>query len=127
MRILVESLLCSQEILLRHPLNSQLRQTTLQTLQDRVPASVLAHFLRLVAQERKGVAVVRHGVCSECHLRVPVGVVAALRKPKDLHLCENCGSYLLLDAAELAAVESPAVSHVPVARKVGRPRRAVAV
>ena len=127
MRTLVETLFAAQGTLLRQSPNSPSCRATLQTLQQRVPAPILAHFLRLVAQQRKGVAEVRHGVCSECHLRIPSSVVAALQKPKELSLCENCGCYLLLDSAELAGSDTPFAPTHPIARKVGRPRRALAV
>jgi hypothetical protein len=88
-------LLSAQTMLLQQRPESPLRRTTVLQLAKTVPAPVLAHYLRLIEQGRVGVALVRHGVCSGCHLRIPSGLVAALVKSDDLHLCETCGSYLL--------------------------------
>jgi len=117
----VEKLLSVQSQLKRLPLNSPERAAILKTLSATIPAALLAHFLRLIAQGRNGVTVVRHGVCSGCHLRVASGIVAAMRKPNELHLCENCGSYLLLASEEFANVAATAPTAVTV-RKPGRPR-----
>jgi hypothetical protein len=87
-------------------------------LRAQVPAVVLAHFDRMIAQKRKGVAEVHHGVCGACHLRLPASVVVPSAEHEDLELCENCGAYLSFTAPD-AAVEKPA----PKPRR----RRAVAV
>lgn len=65
-------------------------------LRFQVPISLLAYFDRRVVQGRKAVAVVRHGVCGECHMRLPSGQVAGLSSTEDVQRCENCGSFLLL-------------------------------
>ncbi len=83
-------------------------------LRARVPAPVLAHFDRLVALGRKGVAEVRNGVCGACHLRLPAATTAPGSNHDDLQLCENCGAYLVFPSAEEAVA-------APVA--VRRPRR----
>jgi hypothetical protein len=100
-------------------------KTELEKRRERVPPPVLAHFLRSLSCGRRGVAVVRHGVCGECHLRIPSGTVQALFHPVDLHLCENCGCFLVLAAEEKEAQELRATV-APVRRAVGRPRRASA-
>ncbi len=93
--------------------------TDIARLREKVPAVVLAHFDRLIAQKRKGVAEVHHGVCSACHLRLPVSVAVPNAGHEDLELCENCGAYLAFPAPEQdTSVEKPA----PKPR-----RRAVAV
>ena len=80
-----------------------------QQLRATVPVPVLAHFDRMASWGRKGVALVRHGVCCECHMRVPTATVASLISPHDLYLCESCSCYLLLPTEEIP----PPVSHVP--------------
>ena len=123
MRILVESLYAAQQKLLSLPSAAEERQTVLEQLRAHIPAPVLAHFLRLLSQSRKAVALVNHGVCSSCHLRVPSGLVATLAQPNDLHLCENCGCYLLLPASELA---TRAPRPVPTARRARKPHAVLA-
>jgi predicted nucleic acid-binding Zn-ribbon protein len=75
-------------------------QALLASLRAAVPQPVLAHYLRIVATGRNGVAPVRHNVCGECHLRLPAGTEQMLARSADLVLCENCGSYLLLPEDE---------------------------
>lgn len=114
MRTLLETLQAAQQKLRSPAATDADRQSTLEDLRARIPAPVLAHFLRLVSQGRKAVALVQHGVCSGCHLRIPSGVAAALARPDDLHLCENCGAYLLLSPSEQPTFT---VRPKPVARR----------
>lgn len=100
MKTFLLELLAAQATLLQQAPASPLRRTVLVHLAEVVPPPVLAHFLRLIERGRTGVAVVRHSVCSGCHLRLPSGQVAALVKSDELHLCECCGSYLLLPPDE---------------------------
>lgn len=95
------------------------REAQVRRLREKVPAQILAHFDRLIAQGRKGVALVRNGICGNCHLRVSSGTVASLVQPKDVYLCDSCGSYLLLMPEETA---KPVAASTPVATKV-RPAR----
>lgn len=88
-------------------------------LRAQVPAVVLAHFDRLIAQGRKGVAEVHHGVCGACHLRLPASVVVPSAEHEDLELCENCGAYLAFTAPDAAVLEKPSAKP--------RRRRAIAV
>ena len=117
MRTLVEIMLEMQPKLLgpHHHLAEQ--QAILKRLRPQVPELVLAHFLRLVVQGRKGAAAVRNGVCSSCHIRVASGVAAALLNPTDLHLCENCGAYLVIAPEELIRLTA---RRAPVVQKLKR-------
>ena len=72
-----------------------------ESLACSVAPPILAHFLRNLSSGRRGVALVRHGVCSECHIQVPSSVMYALVQPHDLHLCDHCGCYLLLPEDEI--------------------------
>ena len=83
-------------------------------LRAKIPAQILAHYDRLVARGKKGLAAVHGQVCSGCHMQVPLGVVMTLRHDQDIQLCESCGRYLYLPPdvpAETAA--EPAVSPKP--------------
>lgn len=100
MRQTVERLLALQKLILdTDPLTPE-AEAEIQRLREQVPAPVLGHFDRLVARGKKAVALVHHGVCSECHLRVSSGTLASLAYGADLHLCDHCGRYLLLPADE---------------------------
>jgi predicted nucleic acid-binding Zn-ribbon protein len=80
----------------------------MEKLRGQVPAPVLDHFDRLIAQGRKGVAEVNHGVCGGCHLRLPAVVVVPSAEHDDLEICENCGAYLIFPPTEATPAE-PAV------------------
>jgi len=88
-------------------------------LRAEIPLPILAHFDRLVARGKKGIAVIRRQVCSACHVQVPRNVELTLMHGGDIQLCENCGCYLALP--ETAPVELP-----KLATKARR-KRAVAV
>ena len=125
MKTLILELLSAQTTLLQQRPESPLRRATLLHLAKTVPAPVLAHYLRLVEQGRVGVAMVRHGVCSGCHLRLPFGLSAAVLNTENLHLCENCGSYLVLAPGDTPA--PAARPSVPVAAPRRRQRVCEAV
>jgi hypothetical protein len=71
----------------------------------------------MISIGRSGVALVRHGICGECHLRVPTGLLASLANPADVYLCESCGCYLMLPADELPALAGPAKPRPVAVRK----------
>lgn len=82
-------------------------KASITELRASVPAPVLAHFDRLIARDRAGVAEVHHGVCGACHLRLPAAITAVGDKSDDLQLCESCGAYLRFPAEESVAVTAP--------------------
>jgi predicted nucleic acid-binding Zn-ribbon protein len=46
----------------------------------------------------------QRGVCGACHLSIPIGRVADLRrKPAELNVCDNCGAFIYLSEDESAA------------------------
>ena len=65
-------------------------------LRGKIPPQIIAHYDRLVARGKKGVAAVRNQVCTGCHMRVPIGVVTTLMHDTDIQICESCGRYLYL-------------------------------
>jgi len=104
MRAIAESMYQLKQLLRSTEPATPERDAQIRRLRSEIPAPVLGHFDRLLQQGRGGVALVRHGVCGECHLRVSVGTLASLVRPKDLHLCDNCGSYLLMPQDEVGTV-----------------------
>jgi len=122
MKHVVDILFEAQPRLRRGDWDCAEQQAVLRNLRGKVPQPVLAHYLRALASDRNGVGLVSHGVCGECHLRVPAATAASLAGKKDIYLCENCGCYLLLlpeEASTMAesANQAPAVAH----RRRGRP------
>jgi len=78
-------------------------------LRGKIPPQIIAHYDRLLARGKKGVAAVRNQVCTGCHMRVPIGVVATLMHDTDIQICESCGRYLYLsDSPPATAPKEPA-------------------
>lgn len=84
-------------------------------LRAAIPEPILAHYDRLRARGKKGVAVIRNQVCSACHVQVPRNTVLTLMNGADLQICESCGCYLCLPEHEQPA---PAPE-----KKAKRPRK----
>ena len=126
MRKTVENLYALQQLQLQTAPASVEREAQIRKLREGIPVQILAHFDRMIAQGRKGVALVSNGICRECHIRVPSGTAASLVHPKDLYLCDSCGRYLLLPLDESTPpAEAPAPLPAPV-RKT-REKRVAAV
>lgn len=99
-------------------------ETQIAELRALIPPQILAHYERLVARGKKGVAVVRNQVCSGCHMQLPIGTINTLMQGTDIRLCDSCGRYLYLpDPAENKFLDH-AVASKPVAK--GRKRKVVA-
>ena len=123
MRATIETLYHAQSLLRKDsPATEDQREATIKQLRGTVPAPVLAHYLRIVTNGRNGVALVRNGICCECHIRIPISTIGSLMKPVDVHLCENCGCYLLLPPGEAAASALPPK---PVQKTARAPKRKV--
>jgi hypothetical protein len=85
-------------------------EASLAELRAKFPAQILAHYDRLVARGKKGLAAVRGQVCSGCHMQVPLGVVMTLKRGDDIQICESCGRYLYLPTAVETEATVPAAS-----------------
>lgn len=81
----------------------------IEAIRSEVPGPILAHYDRLLQRGKKGVALVRHGVCTGCQMRLATGVHAALIRDEDIAMCDTCARYLLLapEAAEPAPAPKP--------------------
>lgn len=112
---LLENMLKQQELLLGPKKVLAENEALLQELRAAVPPQIQSHFDRLMDRGKHGIAVVRHGVCCECHMRAAIGVLATLSRGEDIQLCGSCGRYLYLpegestDAPPLVAAAKPAV------------------
>jgi hypothetical protein len=122
----METLFELQGLLLSGKGPAATRESRIRELRETVPPPILAHFERLIGLKRKGVALVRRGVCGECHLRVSAATSFGLVRPDDIFLCENCGCYLML-APEEPAEAAPPVAPAKAPAKPKRKRRAATV
>src|SRR5512133_2136664 len=73
--------------------NAQAKMAELRAL---IPPQIMAHYDRLIARGKKGVAVVRNQVCTGCHMKLPIGTINTLMQGQDIQLCDTCGRYLYL-------------------------------
>src|SRR5438552_14456887 len=96
-------------------------------LRAAIPPTMLQQYERLRARGKKGIAVVRNQVCTNCRMQVPIAVVATLMRGTVIQVCGNCGRYLCLpDPAEPQLVEAPVVAKtVPKRRKLKALRQPV--
>ena len=84
------------------------------SLRAKIPAPILAHYDRLCARGKKGVALLHHQICTGCHMSVPLGVILELNRHEDVRCCDNCGRYLYLREEAVEDCLAPAAP--PVAR-----------
>jgi predicted nucleic acid-binding Zn-ribbon protein len=93
-------------------------------LREQVPAPILGHFDWLIVRGKKGVAIARNGVCSECHLRITSGTLASLVYTTEVQVCGNCGRYLYLPEDEpLGLTDSPPPANAPAKTVAKRTRK----
>ncbi len=107
MRKIMEQLLALQKLQFDAPSRSSESKAEMEKLCEKVPTPILAHYERLVLHGKKGVAIARNGVCSECHLRLPCGKLASLVYSDEAQLCDNCGRYLYLPEDEPIGLHDP--------------------
>ena len=100
MRKIMEQLLVLQKLQFDTRSRTSEAKATVESLRNKVPAAILAHYERLVLRGKKGVAIARAGVCSECHLRITSGRLINLVYTEEIQLCDNCGRYLYLPENE---------------------------
>jgi len=75
----------------------------IEAIRALIPTSMLAHYDHLKSRGKRSVAAVGHGFCGSCHLAIPRGRVAELRRsPEALHVCDNCGAFIYMSEEELA-------------------------
>jgi hypothetical protein len=91
-----------------------------EQLRKSVPAPILEHYDRLRTRGKKGVAIVKHGVCGQCHMQVALGLQALLRRDDSVQRCETCGAFLYR-VEEVPQLEPPPRAVKPGRR--GRPRK----
>ena len=124
MNSVIDRLFALQQLELQKRAKPSESQNKFEELRSSVPAPVLAHYDRLMARGKKGVAVVRNNVCAECHMHVPIGVVAIVMRREDIQLCGNCGRYLCLPNEAQVAEPAPKAKPAPRKRKPKTPQHA---
>lgn len=98
---------------------SENAEIVMAELRGRIPLPILGHYDRLTARGKRGIALVKHSVCTGCHMRIPIGVVNTLMRGEDIQMCGNCGRYLCLGESETQE-PTPEVQPEQKPRKRGR-------
>lgn len=120
----IERLFDLQEIELGPKAGTPEAKRSSESIRKEIPEPILAHYDRLLARGKKGVALVRHGVCSGCQMKLATGPHAALIRGDDIAMCDNCARYLLMapeDATKSEpAAPSPGATDKPGAKRARR-------
>lgn len=114
MKQLMATLLKLQTLEMGKDCDSPAVSASIETLRTKIPPQILGHYDRMVARGKKGIAIVRNGVCRECHVSLAIGALQVLRHGTDIQICGNCGRYLHLE--EAAVVEPALVESTPKQR-----------
>ena len=77
-----------------------------QALRKQIPAKELLTYDKLRRRGKKGVALARNGVCSACHIRMPIGKIASLMMGTTVMTCDHCGSFLYLSQEQASLFEN---------------------
>ena len=129
MKTIIEQLFNLQRIEMGPSPDSPDNQKASQRMRKGIPDPILAHYDRLLARGKAGVALVRHGVCTTCHMKLATGLCAELFHAEDIRICDTCGRYLLLAPEERAAQLAPKPEEklVEAVKAPAKPRKRKAV
>ena len=114
----INNLMALQELQLKTQKSTPNRMEQMEALRSEIPESLVRIFDHFVARKRKSVAVVRNGVCGECHLKIAIGILGSLAFGQSVQQCGNCGRFLYLPEDE--PVYAPENS---IETKTGRPSK----
>lgn len=89
----------------------------IEAIRKRMPTALLTHYDLRRSRGKAAVAPARGNVCGGCHLALPSGLAAELRRDgPGLHICSNCGVFLFFVATPAEPVPPVAVPPVKVRR-----------
>jgi len=92
-------------------------------LRAAIPEGMLTIYDRARARGKKGIALVRNHVCTNCRIQVPIAVTASLAAGM-MQVCGNCGLYLCLPEPGEQPVTRLAEAPAPPRRRKGKSRAA---
>ena len=98
------------------------KQHEITRLRSVLPTAILGHHDRMLQRGKRSIVPVMDGICSSCHLRLPISHISRLKCSQDLEVCDNCGAFIYFEPTE-----EPAATLAPVPtvrRKKGRPAKA---
>jgi hypothetical protein len=123
MKNAIELLFALQELEFKPGAASAQEDAEIDQLRKQIPPPILGHYDRLVARGKKGVAVVRRGVCPECHMGLASGIYAQLIRAEDIVICDTCGRYLLYKPETPPAEPPPPTPIADASKPKSRPRK----
>lgn len=96
---------------------------------ESLPTAMLKHYDDRLSRGRPAIASVRGGCCGGCHLSLPSGRLAELRRADaTLHVCDNCGVIIYQDEQEQAQQqESPQAPPAKVRRSPSAKKKSAPV
>lgn len=101
MKKLSDRLWALQVKLSQRGVDSNAKEAMIREMREGISESILSKFDQVWARGRKPVALVRGGVCAECHIRVPRAQLFGLAAPDGgLQSCGSCGRFLYLPEEE---------------------------
>jgi predicted nucleic acid-binding Zn-ribbon protein len=98
----VEDLLLLQNL----ELGEKTKTPEILALRTKIPQKALIQYDRLQQRGKKGVALVRNGVCTGCHIHVTIGMINSLMLGVTPLTCANCGRFLYLSPEQSQQLES---------------------
>ncbi len=123
MKNVIELLLSLQELEMKPGATTPQIEAEIDCLRQKIPPQILGHYDRLLARGKKGVAVVKRGVCPECHMSLASGIYAQLIRAEDIVICDTCGRYLLYKPEPPPAEPAPEPPAADAAAPKARKRR----
>ncbi|CAN5743283.1 hypothetical protein BH09VER1_BH09VER1_10960 [soil metagenome] len=73
-------------------------QAEINSIRALLPTAILRHHDSRTLRGKKSLAPVTGRVCGACHLAIPIGRLADLRKiHNDLNVCDHCNVFIYLD------------------------------
>ncbi len=100
-KIIVSNLLALQNLELAPEKTAPGREAQILELRSRIPRRLLAHYDSQAAHGRKGVAVIRDGICGECRQLVPASALNGLKNGHPIQFCIHCRRFLYCPEEEM--------------------------
>jgi len=122
-RIILENLLALQKVELVPGKATPERDAQILGLRNKIPQRLLAHYDSLMANGRKGVALVRDGLCSECRQLVGASALNGFLHDDPIQICIHCRRFLYWSAPEAEGMTAAARRTRPAARRRNSPAR----
>ena len=89
-----------------------------------IPSFALAHFDRLEASGKMGIAEVVDKKCSACGARISDDEIAYLQKNKNIGVCDNCFAFIYMDGQKFAGDDEFFADLLRRARTAEKPSQA---